>query len=189
MSCNSPNVPEYLHWDNKQVFSEADFLPDHHLYRITLNSNPIEFPAGTITAYSCKWSILINEEDLFKVDNPSIGNTFKYAIVETIKAFELKREKIDGNNTGWHKLTCSFLHNPNDCDYSHSEINIKHEIFSDEAEANSNFKETYTYEVWQKEAALLQASGSFFKTLRKDYRKDMIKLFCLPEIVLVKVEE
>lgn len=29
--------------------------------------------------------------------------------------------------------------------------------------------------------ALLQAGGSFFKTLRKkDYRKDLIKLFCLP---------
>ena len=180
MSCKSPNVPQYLHWDNRQVFSEADFLPGQQLYRITLNGNPIEFPAGTITAYSCKWSILINEEDLFIVDNPSIGNTFKCAIVHTIKAFELKKEKMDGNNLGWHKLTCSLLHKPNDCDYSHSEINIKHEIFEDELNVNSIFNEIYTYEVWQNEAALLQAGGSFFKTLRKDYRKDLIKLFCLP---------
>lgn len=43
---------------------------------------------------------LINEEDLFIVDNPSIGNTFKCAIVHTIKAFELKKEKMDGNNLG-----------------------------------------------------------------------------------------
>lgn len=182
MSCNSPNVPHYLHWDNRQVFSAADFLPEQHLYRITLNGNPIEFPAGTITAYSCKWSILINEEDLFKVDNPPIGNSFKYAIIETIRAFELKREKQDGNNRGWHKLTCSLHHNPNECDYSHSEINIKHEIFQDELETNLIFREIYTYQIWQAEEAMLQSDGKFFKNLRKDYRKDMIKLFCLPNL-------
>lgn len=185
MSCNSPDVPKYLHWDNKRIFSEADFLPEHHLYRITLDGNPIEFPLGTITAYSCKWSILINEVDLFKVDNPPIGNTFKFAIISTIKAFELKREKTDGSNLGWHKLTCRLMHKPNDCDYSHSEINIQHEIFQDQFETILLFHEIYTYEIWKADDAILQAGGSFYKNLRKDYRKDMIKLFYLPLIPLI----
>lgn len=183
MSCELPNVPEYLHWNDRPFYTDADFLPKHHFYRLTLNGNPIEFPSGTITAYSCKWSILISEEDLFKVDNPSVGNTFSYAIISTIRRYELRNEKKEGNHiVGHHKLVCTLLHKPNECDYSHCEINIRHQIFSDVGEIIPSFDQIYTYEIWQAKAALLQGDNKFFKNLRKDYRKDMIKIFCLPHV-------
>jgi hypothetical protein len=77
------------------------------------------------------------------------------------------------------------MHKPNDCDYSHSEINIQHEIFQDQLETILLFNEIYTYEIWKADDAILQAGGSFYKNLRKDYRKDMIKLFYLPLIPLI----
>jgi len=181
MSCRSPNVPPYLHWDNKQVFSEADFLPEHRLYRITLNGNPIEFPMGTYTSLSCKWSFLIREEDVLTIDDPPIGDSFKYAFIQSLRGYFIKKEKSDGSNLGFHKLTCVFNHAPKECDYSHCEVNIKHEIFSDEDENCLINSFTYTYQVWQSGAALLSRKTSFYKTFAKDYRKDMIKLFCLPE--------
>ncbi len=53
MICNRPNVPEYLHLNNKPTLSITDFLPDHFLYRLIFSGkgkgNPIEFTGDTYT--------------------------------------------------------------------------------------------------------------------------------------------
>lgn len=175
MPCEKDGVPKYLHWDGRRVFSDIDFLPEQFLYRL---GNPIEFPQGTITAFSCKWSFLIEEQDVLTVDIPSISDKYKYAIIESIRSYFLKEEKNSEGSNAWHKLTCSLSHAPNECDYSHSEILIKHDIFSDEAESNLINSFTYTYELWQTNKTILQRKS--FKEMRKDYRRDMIKLFCHP---------
>ncbi len=177
MACNSEGVPKYLHWDGKQVFSDPDFLNDQFLYRL---GNPIEFPQGTITAFSCKWSFLIEEQDVLTVDTPSISDSYKYAIIEAIRCYSLKEEKNSDGINAWHKLTCTLSHAPNECDYSHSEILIKHEIFKDIEETEIINSYIYTYELWQGNKTVLQRKS--FKEMRKDYRKDMIKLFCYPII-------
>lgn len=179
MSCNLPDIPEYLHWNNRQIYTHQDFLPNHKIYRLTSDGNPIEFPQGTITALSCKWSFLIEEEHILKVDVPPVGNGFKYALGQAINDYFLKRERNDGN-TGWHKLTCMFNHDPKVCDYSHIEVNIVHEIFEDEAEQTLIHKFVYTYQIWQNNNNLLQGKAQFFKNLKKDYRADLIRVFCNP---------
>ena len=154
-------------------------MADHILYRLKAGAtNPIEFPGGITTAYSCKWSFIIEVDDLFNVENPVGVDAYELAIVSALRTYVLKKEKIDGNQIGWHKLTCSFLHKPIDCDYSHCEINIRHEIFDDVIETNCMYSEIYTYELWSE--AILNSDTKFYKLLRKDYRKDIIRLFNNP---------
>ncbi len=181
MSCELENVPEYLHFNNdKQIFDEVDFLDEHHLYRLSVDGNPIEFPGGTVTSLSCKWNILINEEHLFFVDQPQRYNAFKYAYVSLIRQLIIKCHRNEHPFNEWHKLTCSLLHKPNECDYSHCEINIRHQRFSDVEETDCNFNEVYTYKIWQKKNNLLQGKSAFIKQLRSDYRVEMMKIFCNP---------
>ena len=176
MACELEGVPKYLHWDGRQVFCEADFLNEHYLYRL---GNPIEFPQGTITALSCKWSLLIHEIDVLTVDIPAIGDSFKYAVVEAIRSYSLKERKNSDETIAWHKLSCALSHAPKECDYSHSEILIKHDIFEDYEETRKINSFIYTYGIWQTNKTVLQRKS--FKEMRKEYRKDIIKLFCLPE--------
>jgi hypothetical protein len=178
MACHSELIPAYLHWNERQIYLDVDFLHDHRIYRI---GNPIEFPSGTITAWSCKWSNFINEEDVLRADDPPVGDEYKYAIVQAIRNYFLKIQKTEGANLGWHKLTCTFIHTPRDCDYSHCEILIVHSIYQEENEETLINSWTYTHQIWQAKEALLQKDG-FYKTLRKDYRKDLIGLFIYPLI-------
>lgn len=65
MSCELPHVPAYLHWNGRPTLPDSDYLPEHRVYRLVFSGkekgNPIEFPEGTYTSLSCKWSLLINE--------------------------------------------------------------------------------------------------------------------------------
>lgn len=191
MSCNSQDVPVYLHWNNRSILTDSDFLDEHCVYRLVFSGkeygNPIEFPQGNYTALSCKWSLLIQQEHVLTIDVPPLGDVYRYAFVQSFREYLIKGQKNDGgSNLGWHKLTCVFNHDPKECDYSHCEINIRHEIFEDEDESTLIDRFVYTYQIWQNREALLQSKNSFLKTLAKDYRKDMIKLFCLPAIELVE---
>jgi len=178
MPCQTEGVPEYLHWNGCQVYNDSDFASEDSLYRITENPNEIEFPSGTITALSCKWSQLIAESDIFKV--PPFGKTYKYAVIQSLRDFSLKRVKDNGDNTGCHKLTCELEHIPEECDYSHCVILIKHEIFSNELENELVATFCYSYEIWQNGNPLLKSKSKYYKQLRGDYRLSMIKIFSLP---------
>lgn len=178
MNCNSEKIPQYLHWNDRPLFADNDFLPEHNLYRV---GNPIEFPSVT-TALSCKWSFLIQEEDVLRADDPPLGDDFRYAKVRELRSFFLPpREKLEGENLGWHKLSCIFLHKPNACDYSHCEILIRHQIFENQDAINLREEHIWTYQSWIDKQTLLQKKGSFYGNMRKDYRVEIIKLFCYPE--------
>lgn len=178
MVCTADGVPEYLHWNKRQVYKDADFLNDQLLYRLTNSGNPIEFPQGTYTALSCKWSFLIEEKDVVTAERDFIADSYKYAVIGVIRNYSLKRQKeFDGENS-WHKLTCEFNHDPKVCDYSHSEILIKHDIYRDEAESQLITSFLYTYHIWQNDKPVLKRKS--YKEICKDYRRDMISIFCHP---------
>ena len=183
MCCNAPHDHAYLYRNNRPTFLDLAFLNDHRIYRLYFSGkegNPIEFPGGTYTALSCKWSFIIREEHVLSVDFPPVGDAFHYALVEAIRNILIKGQKNDGGNyPGWHKLTCFFNHDPKDFDYSHCEINIHHEIFEDEAEQHKIDDVIYTYELWNNGENLLPSKNKFLKELVKNYRKDIIKTFCL----------
>lgn len=170
MACTSALIPEYLHWNNREIFDSNQFQNEHRLYRL---GNPIAFP-NTTTAFSCKWSFLINEEDVLFSNDPPISDDYRYAIVESLKQFQLQRENAENDVLKWHKLSCVLKHFPAECDYSHCEVLIRHQAWNDEQEVL--FDQTYTYEMWQTGELLLQGKG-FYKILRKDYRKEIIQLF------------
>jgi hypothetical protein len=175
MPCTSTLIPDHLHWKNRKVYCDADYDNSHFLYRL---GNPIEFPS-TVTAYSCKWSFLIDEEDVLLAQDPLRYNDYRYAIVKEIRNYSFFRINTnDPKKTRWHKLTCFFNHSPEDCDYSHSEINIKHQIFEDENQQQEIECFYYNYENWKD--ALLNKNGAWFKQLRNDYKTHMIRLFCYP---------
>lgn len=171
MACNSPLIPQYLHWNNREIFDSNRFENDHKLYRL---GNPIAFP-NTTTAFSCKWSFLINEEDVLNSNYPPISDDFRYAAVQSLKEYNLTRENTEHENLKWHRLSCVLKHLPAECDYSHCEVLIRHQIWNSEQQLL--FDQIYTYDMWQTGNLLLQGKG-FYKIIRKDYRKEIIQLFC-----------
>jgi len=182
MACELDFVPEYLQWNARTTYSEGDFLPQHLLYRLTPPDKVVVVPNGQYTGLSCKWGFIINETDLFKVYNPPGVTDFRKALVSSIRSCIKKKNKEDGGlNLGWHKLTCRIAHTPIDCDYSHSEINLRHQIFEDEAESTLIHDETYTSATWRN--CSLNTDNRFLKELRKDYRFEVIASFSLPDSI------
>ena len=175
MPCTSILIPQHLHWNDRKVYNDEDFKDTQCLYRL---GNPIEFPS-TITAYSCKWSFLIKENDVLIAQDPIRFTDYRYAIIKEVRNYSFViLNDIDKDNLNWHKLTCFFKHQPDDCDYSHSEINIKHQVFQDENQKNEIHSFLYTYNNWKD--AMLNKKGSWFKKLRNDYKTHLIRLFCYP---------
>jgi hypothetical protein len=181
MACNRANVPGYLHWDEQTKYTDADFFEEHNLYRLYFNGkNPLEFPAGIVTALSCKWSAKIEVGDITIIDDPLLGDTYCTASIGQLRTYSRKDEKINGNYIGWHKITCVFNHDPKVCDNSHSEVLIMHKVFNDPLIENDEtiiFKKIYTHPIWVSGDAELNKDGKFYKTLRKDYRTDMLRYF------------
>ncbi len=175
MACASTLIPSHLHWNGRQKYTDADFQDEHCVYRL---GNPIEFPS-TITAYSCNWSFLIEEKDVLLTQDPIKHDDYRYAKVIDLRSLKLRIEKnVDDSYLGWHIITCYFQHSPNDCNYSHSEININHKIFEDELETNllHNFK--YGYNDWKK--SILNGKSLWFTQLKYNYITEIIKRFCYP---------
>jgi hypothetical protein len=169
MSCNDSRIPAYLHRDGRDNLSEDEFQFDELIYRICPKGNPIEFPAGTITALSSNWSKFIKEQDNFIV-NPELGEDVAYTLVDNVYSLKVTKEKNNGGSfPGTHTLSCVLEHDPLECNYSHVVINIKHKC--------SEFEIVYSYQVWQEGNAILQKKSRFFKELRKSYRSKVISLF------------
>lgn len=175
MACKSEIIPERLHRNGRKTYSNEDFLDEHCLYRL---GNPIEFPS-MLTEYSCNWSFLISIEDVLLSQDPVKNDDFRYSKVEEIRAFRLKTKKdVDDSYLGWHVLSCTLAHSPTECNYSHSVINIIHEIFEDYNETSQLYSFLYTADNWQK--AVLKGKSQWFKKLRADYRTKVIALFYYP---------
>ena len=177
MSCDSKVIPAYLHWATKKTYKQEDFYYFHKLYRIKSKGNPIDIPAQWLTAISCKWSRLIKKKHILIQPEKKIGDDYDFVFIKEVKKYERKDILRDNHEfKGVHKLSCVIIHKPEPCDYSHSEILIRHRIYREE-EIEPFFDETYSYESWAKETALLKKSNArFFKDLKKDFRVDMIKL-------------
>lgn len=175
MSCSDIKVPEYLHFDNKHVYADADFLDKHSVYRLSKDDCAVEFPS-TKTGYSVKWSELINVDDIFNVPTPNGLNSFRTASVSSIRNVSVEETVIDPEDgQRIHVITCSMLHSPNECDYSHSEILITHEIKNIDTKASID-KKTYTYKDWQS-AAACPLSKKRYKNLIGNYQLEIIKRF------------
>jgi hypothetical protein len=162
--CADPQVPPYLHYHldnpNTPLHPPEAFLDEHKLYRA---GNPIEFPSGTITALSCKWSYLIAEGDVLKTPPPATA--FCFAFVHQIRGYRYLIQKTEGEHLGWHELTCCLQHQPQACDYSHCEILICHCIYQDEAGTEKHWEAVYAHSDWP--TALLNKGGLFSKNFAK----------------------
>lgn len=176
MPCTNPIIPEYLWYENQVIYVDADFGDDERMYRLTKNENPIEFPS-TLTAYSCNWSRIIREEDILTVSHNEELIDFRTAPIQSLRGITIAKYKPENPHSGWHKLSCAFIHTPNECNYSHSEILIRHEIFSDMAMNQLVLHNVYSYNDWQNKTQCLLTKGGIFKELRGDYRLELIRVF------------
>jgi hypothetical protein len=182
MKCDNKNVPSYLHWNNRIVFHTDAFLNYHKLYRLKAQNNPIEIPEQWANAVSCRWSKIIKKKHITIEPPKAHYNDYDYVFLQEI--INYKKTGILENQqhqyAGKHVLTCVMHHDPLDCDFSHCEILIRHQIFKGDME-KAVFDQVYTHEQWQEKTALLnKEGGKFFKGLKKAFRLDMIKLISRP---------
>jgi len=181
MKCDDPNIPEYLHWNARNEFSPSDFFYYHKLYRRKPNNNPLEIPAAWVTAISCRWSRIVKKKHITHPADSRLGDDYNFVFVKKVRRYKLVKTYEDPHEyNGVHVLTCEIFHRPNNCDYSHSEILIRHRIFQN-GEQSPMFDEVYTHESWENKTALLKKlGGRFFKDLKSDFRLEMIKLISIP---------
>ena len=185
MKCDNLNVPTYLHWNEKETLLDKDFLYYHKLYRLkNSRSNPIEIPEKYANAVSCRWSKLIKRKHIvIPLENKDSNfQDYDYVFLQEIRNYK-KTGILDNNQhqySGKHVLTCELSHSPENCNFSHVEILIHHQVYSD----NTNqpiFDQVYSYQEWlEKKAMLNREGGKFFKGLKKAFRLDMIKLISRP---------
>jgi hypothetical protein len=177
MKCDNQEVPPYLHWNNRSTYEDKDYYYFHKLYRLKAKGNPILIPEKWINAISCKWSKLVKQKHIMLQPDKKIGDEYDFVFIKEIKSYErINVLKDDHEYTGVHVLSCILKHNPLPCDFSHSEILIRHRVFKNE-ESVPFFDEVYSYESWESQTAMLKKMKSkFFKDLKSDFRVDMIKL-------------
>lgn len=177
MKCDNKEIPSYLHWNNRKPYRNEDYYYFHKLYRLKSKGNPIVIPEPWINAISCKWSKLVKQKHVMLQPEKIIGDEYDFVFIREIKSYERKNVLNDQHEyMGTHILSCVLKHSPNPCDFSHSEILIRHRVFKNN-ESTPFFDEIYTYESWASETAMLRKMKSrFFKELKSDFRVDMIKL-------------
>lgn len=177
MKCDNKEIPFYLHWNNRKTFEDKDYYYFHKLYRIKPKENPIVIQPAWINAISCKWSKLIIRNHIILEPDIKIGDEYDFVFIEEIRKYQKKsilNETHEFNGT--HVLSCILKHTPLPCDYSHSEILIRHRIYKNN-KTTPYFDETYTYDSWANKTAMLKRMKiKFFKDLKNDFRVDMIKL-------------
>jgi hypothetical protein len=146
MACSTIGIPPYLHYSEgeRKKYKPNNFRSYHLAYRTGFEerkSNPIEFP-NSLTAFSVCWSKLIERSDvLFTVrsnaKNPeSMGNHVYFGKIGLIKDIWIKgyfdaRINKEAKHPGYHVIEPEFSHTPMECNYSHSEIMIKHSYHLD----------------------------------------------------------
>jgi hypothetical protein len=181
MECDNKEIPNYLHWNNRRTFENENYIYFHKLYRIKDNGNPINIPAQWINAISCKWSHLVKKKHILLQPEKEIGDDYDFVVIKEIRNYK-KRTILNEQHEfmGVHVLTCVMKHSPLPCDYSHSEILIRHRVYKNE-KVKPYFDETYSHKSWVDKSAMLKRQhGKFFKDLKSDFRVDMIKLISRP---------
>jgi hypothetical protein len=177
MECTSHQIPEYLDRNNRQPLGKWWLWYFHKAYRdIDANGNEISFPGGRINNVSCKWSKLIQKQDLDKVQPFSKNYRFSYLN----EIFSLQITSVYNENherNGKHVLSCKIVHTPDPCNFSHIEILINHKIF-DLTSGVKVFESTYSRDDWENKTAVLRRyDNKFFKQLRKDFRIKLTTIF------------
>lgn len=179
MSCNNVDIPKYLHWNDKRRYLSHSFLFYHKLYRVKKSGNPIEIPANWATSISCRWSKLVRKKDVLRTPK-ILGDDYNFVFIKEVESYFRSWVNDDLNDEyhGLHSLKCVINHRPLECDYAHSEILIKHTITRHNFE-KPIFEETYDYESWVNESALLKRKkNKFYKEIKRGFRVDMIQLIC-----------
>src|SRR5260221_8096205 len=182
MKCDNKNVPSYLHWNERKVFGDKDFLHYHRLYRLKSVKNPIEIPDKYANAISCRWSKIIKKQHITIEPPKPRYSDYDFVFLQEIRNYKKigVLENHEHEYSGRHVLTCVLHHDPLNCDFSHSEILIRHQVFRNGIE-QPIFDEVYTHSAWVDRTALLnREGGKFFKGLKKAFRLDMIKLISIP---------
>lgn len=179
MSCEG--IPEYLIRKSKPKLNmDQDADPQDNIYRIKKKGNPVEVPGGKIAGLSCKWSKLIKEEHIPLYYSESIGDDYRYNIVEEIRKHKV--EDYNEHEDEFNRITCLLKHVPEDCDYSHVEIDVRHQVYKGDENGKLLSDDAIDYDCWVNKCARLPKSTSkFYKSLRSKYRADLIILFPLPK--------
>ena len=76
--------------------------------------------------------------------------------MKEVLKFDLTDELVENNER--HILQCKLIHTPDECDYSHIEILIRHRII--ESNGNIRHDEVYSYKDWVENKALLKKNKS-----------------------------
>ncbi len=179
MGCSIDGIPKYLYFStNKKVYKPKNFRFYHLLFITGFKErhNPIEFPY-TLTAISVCWSKLIFSGHVLSVvkalaSNPdSRGDHVFFGRVKRIKKFNVEGVCDSIECKGRHTLTTEIIHTPIECNYSHSEILIKHVYLA----GNKTNVEIVSKEQFDKKKCLLRknAHKDFFKPLLLQYRAKM----------------
>jgi hypothetical protein len=182
MKCDKPNIPTYLKWNDKEVYKDNDFYYFHKLYRLKPSGNPIEIPEKYANAVSCRWSKLTKKKHI-TIDPPKTHySDYDFVLVQEIRNYTKTGFLTDKQNQyfGKHVLTCVLHHSPEDCNYSHCEVLIRHQVFKHDSEEKI-LDEVCSHKDWVDKTAILnKEQGKFFKGLKSAFRLDMIKLVSRP---------
>jgi|GEM_PF-5796805 len=176
MECSEKDIPRYLHYsENKKIYHNRYFKFYHLLFRTGFKEkdNPIEFPL-VITSFSVCWSKLISAKDVLKTvkenaKNPDgMGNHTFFGRINTINKIIIKENYSDSQYSGEHIVSVAFKHSPVECNYSHSEILIKHQ-YNDNGERKI---ETIEYDAWANKKCLIRKKShkDFFQPIINDYK-------------------
>lgn len=180
MKCDNPDVPDYLHWNDRAICQDRDFRYFHKLYRLKVRDNPVEIDPAWANAISCRWSRIIRKKHICIQPSKPTYLDYHFVFLQEIRRYKKTGvfEHATHEFTGKHIITCEMSHSALPCDFSHVEILIRHKIFKAiEGQEKLIFDEAYTYEDWRTKRALLAKDGNkFFKQLKQEFRLDMIKL-------------
>ncbi|MDI1353874.1 MAG: hypothetical protein PSX36_03075 [bacterium] len=184
MACLDSKIPKYLHYSEKKrpVLSQSRFKINQILFRTGFKEkvNPIELPPSNPTSISVCWNKLIQlNHVLFTVKsgakNPdNLGNRVFYGFVGEVKRFNLERTCLSGIYTGPHVISLTIRHDPLPCNYSHTEILIRHSFY----ESNKLKSVIIEHSAW-KSSLFKMVKGEdkkFFKDLELNFRADVVHL-------------
>jgi hypothetical protein len=134
-------------------------------------SNPLEAIGADKmnTGYSVCWSKLIKHTDVLDTvlaANPKLGDTVFFGKVGLFKKVVIKKNCNEGSFKGEHVVRFVLKHSPEECNYSHTEILIKHNYY----ENGQKRSKILQYKDWSTSLFKTGKPPLFYKELRAAYR-------------------
>jgi hypothetical protein len=178
MGCLNPNIPKYLHFNEKRkIYPTWCFAFWHLIYRIGKSGTDNPIDSNQINSgYSVCWSKLIRHWDVLKTvlaANPSLGNTVYYGKALEFKKVYVESECTDGIYKGKHVIKTKLKHSPEPCNYSHSEVLIEHTYFDSEGIKHI---QTIEYADWKSSILASGKPPKFYKELRAGFRAQVFTI-------------